>query len=375
MSARRIREQDDDRELEDRSMSAATIGVGLLGAGPAVQAIHLPVLARLSDRFRVVHVMDVSEDVAEAVAARVGAAWSTKLEDLLMDPAVEVVAICSPSAFHAVQVIAAMRAGKRAILCEKPFATTRAEAEEIAAVSAETRVPVIVGAMHTFDPAWMQVRRVWGDLPDTAHTIRSSIVLPPNHRYEDWATEVVHRPQPSESGPVTSETLGALMSNGVLGLAIHDIPLIRTFLGPEPVNVTSATALRPNGYCITVANGDRIVELIGTFHLEWKPRWELDVTADGQALHLEFTPSYVQAGSGVARLHQADGSTRIFGPAEHNGYEGEWLAMYALLGGDESLSPDLQNLIDDLDLAITIAHQAAQLVMAGHAGSTDGEDE
>jgi predicted dehydrogenase len=33
-----------------------------------------------------------------------------------------VVPICSPHRFHAPQVTAACRAGKRAVLCEKPFA-------------------------------------------------------------------------------------------------------------------------------------------------------------------------------------------------------------------------------------------------------------
>jgi predicted dehydrogenase len=84
-----------------------TLGVGILGAGPVTQAIHLPTLARLRDVFSVVRVMDVDADVAESVAARVGAAWTTSVEELLADPAVEIVAICSPHQFHAEQVIAA----------------------------------------------------------------------------------------------------------------------------------------------------------------------------------------------------------------------------------------------------------------------------
>ena len=90
-------------------------------------------------------------------------------------------------------MIAACRAGKRAVLCEKPFATTAEQAAEIAAVAAETRVPVLVGAMHTFDPAWKAAVDGWGDLASSAVAIRSSIVLPPNPRFEDVATEVTGR--------------------------------------------------------------------------------------------------------------------------------------------------------------------------------------
>src|SRR4051812_32500688 len=133
-------------------MSTSTLGVGILGAGPVTQAIHLPTLARLRDVFHGARIMDVDASVAESVAGRVGAAWTTDIDELLADENVQIVVICSPHQFHAAQVVAACRAGKQAVLCEKPFAMTKAEAEEIAAVAAETKTPIIVGAMHTFDP-------------------------------------------------------------------------------------------------------------------------------------------------------------------------------------------------------------------------------
>src|SRR5690348_14645928 len=104
------------------AMVAERLGVGFVGAGPVTQAIHLPTLARLTELFQVTHVTDISKDVAATVAARVGARWSTSIEELLGDPLVDVVAVCGPHQFHAAQVIAACRAGKKAVLCEKPFA-------------------------------------------------------------------------------------------------------------------------------------------------------------------------------------------------------------------------------------------------------------
>ena len=49
------------------------LGVGIIGAGPVTQAIHLPTLATLYDHFRVVHIMDINAEVAEGLAARSGA--------------------------------------------------------------------------------------------------------------------------------------------------------------------------------------------------------------------------------------------------------------------------------------------------------------
>ena len=98
------------------------LGVGIIGAGPVTQAIHLPTLASLGDRLQVVNIMDVNGEVGDLVASRTGARSTTSVPTLLEDPDVDVVAICSPGQFHAEQVEAATAAGKRAILCEKPLA-------------------------------------------------------------------------------------------------------------------------------------------------------------------------------------------------------------------------------------------------------------
>ena len=56
-------------------------------------------------------------------------------------------------------------------------------------------MPILVGAMHTFDPGWRSAVQPWGDLPSSSSAIRSSIVLPPNSRFEDFATELITRPE------------------------------------------------------------------------------------------------------------------------------------------------------------------------------------
>src|SRR5687767_337849 len=105
--------------------------VGILGAGPGVAALHLPVLGRLGDLYKVVHIADAGSGRAQVLAERRGAGWSEGEADLLADPAVEVVAVCSPPGEHARQILGAVAAGKRAIFCEKPLATSRQEAEDV----------------------------------------------------------------------------------------------------------------------------------------------------------------------------------------------------------------------------------------------------
>ncbi len=176
------------RPLEGRldGAGATVLGVGFIGAGAVTQAIHLPALSRLPDLFVVRVVMDSRESVAASVAARVGARDTTSVDDLLRDESVDVVVICSPPEFHAEQVVAACRAGKRAILCEKPFTTSVAEAALVAQVSVETGVPVLVGTMHAYDPGWLAFAEAWAAGPGDARHLRCSAVLPPILASRTW---------------------------------------------------------------------------------------------------------------------------------------------------------------------------------------------
>jgi len=337
------------------------LGVGFLGAGPVVQTIHLPTLARMPDLLVPVSVMDVNADLSEAVAGRVGASHTTSLETILADPSVDVVAVCSPQQFHAAQVVAAMRAGKRAILCEKPFATSADEASQIAKASADTGVPVIVGTMHVFDPAWIAVRRAWGDFPAKVRSVRSSIVLPMNDRFEDWSTEVVGRPAMDFEmpGEMTPELIRQMFDGLILGLAVHDLPLIRTFL-PDyaELEVLSARQLAPFGYMVGGRAGDCAIQLVGTMHGHGEPYWELEAVAEDEVLSIRFTPSFVHAGSAVATIINRDSGARQFGPYDHNGYESEWRALHTAALGDRRDIPDPSALIADLAFVLDVAAKA-----------------
>lgn len=339
------------------------LGVGILGAGPVTQAIHLPTLSRMSDEFEVVAIMDVDASIAQAVANRVDARPTTDVADLIHDERVDVVAICSPSSFHAEHVIAACRAGVKAVLCEKPFAVSDDEATAIAQVSLETGVPIVVGAMHTFDPGWLAATEHWGDLVETAHTIRSSIVLPPNPRFEDFATEVVARsssPAPDLSDP---EVVKSTIQGSILGLAIHDLPLVRHFLPTfDDLAITRAQLISPFGYAISGTAGDRTIDLRSAITESWKPDWTLEVFARDCALKITFTPSYVQAGSAVAELRTRDG-LRTFGPYSSNGYQGEWNFIYRLARREVPPIPT-ERLIDDLRFALAVADAAADAAVA-----------
>ncbi|MDQ0771114.1 myo-inositol 2-dehydrogenase/D-chiro-inositol 1-dehydrogenase [Pseudarthrobacter defluvii] len=348
------------------------LGVGILGAGPVTQAIHLPALARLQDVLEVRHIMDVDAGVASSVAARVGGKSGTSMDALLNDPGVDIVAICSPHQFHADQVIAACRAGKKAVLCEKPFAMNAEEATRISAVSTETGVPIVVGAMHTFDPGWLAAEQNWGDLPERVHTVRSSIVLPPNARFEDFATEIITRPTAGKPDYSDIEVIKSALQGGIMGLAIHDLPLVRRFT-PDfaDIEVLNVFHVRPFGYAISLRTPTRVIELRAVMNSTWKPEWTFEAIGDDAALQIDFTPSYVQAGSAAATISRGNGSeTSIFGPYGHNGYEGEWRVLAELAMGTRP-APSAQTLIDDLTFALAVADATVARAAAGHEGAAE----
>ena len=60
----------------------------------------------------------------------------TSLDEMLADPAIDMVYVASPNSVHYAQAKAALLAGKH-VLCEKPFAPTVAEADELIALAKE----------------------------------------------------------------------------------------------------------------------------------------------------------------------------------------------------------------------------------------------
>lgn len=74
-------------------------------------------------------------------------------DEMLRDPAVDVVYVATPHHLHEQQVIACAKA-KKNVLCEKPFTYSRASAERMYAACEENGVFVMDGLWSRFFPAW-----------------------------------------------------------------------------------------------------------------------------------------------------------------------------------------------------------------------------
>lgn len=242
--------------------------IGFLGGGPVTQAIHLPALATMGDRWRVAKVMDVDPVTAAAVADRCGAQGVTSTDAIIEDPAIDVVAVCSPNAFHAEQVIAACRAGKKAVLCEKPLAVSRDEGARILATARETGTAIMVGTMHRDDPGFRAGLDAWAATGDTVQSVKSRIFLPANVIFTDYATQDVPSDTPP-AGPPPPAPNAVRLRNTILGLAIHHLPLVRAFF-PDVGQVRSARHVPGFGYTMFLADGARYPPQTARSNVKWR---------------------------------------------------------------------------------------------------------
>ena len=73
--------------------------------------------------------------------------------DVIDDPSIDAVAICTPDHWHAIIAIAAMKAGKH-VFCQKPMTVTIAEGQAMVRVARETGVTFQVGNQGASNPAY-----------------------------------------------------------------------------------------------------------------------------------------------------------------------------------------------------------------------------
>ena len=90
-----------------------------------------------SDILHVTSIYSRKEETGRAMAEQFGIEKVyTNMDEMLADPAVDMVYVASPNSIHYSQTKAALLAGKH-VICEKPFAPTVAEADELIALAKE----------------------------------------------------------------------------------------------------------------------------------------------------------------------------------------------------------------------------------------------
>jgi predicted dehydrogenase len=132
--------------------------VGVIGCGSIAKHRHIPEYAA-NEHVELVAFCDIVEDRASAMAKEYGGKSYTSYEELLANSDVEAVSVCTPNYLHAPVSIAALHAGKH-VLCEKPMATSREEAEGMIAAAEKSGKKLMIGHNQRFVPSHQKARQM-----------------------------------------------------------------------------------------------------------------------------------------------------------------------------------------------------------------------
>ena len=131
-------------------------GVGISGAG-TIGNVHAGALAGVTNA-RLVAVAEPREEAGRAFADKHGATWYASYEEMLADPAVDVVIVATPSGLHPEQTIQAARAGKH-VITEKPMAITAEGATQMIDAAEQAGVHLAVIFQNRLLPDVFRVKR------------------------------------------------------------------------------------------------------------------------------------------------------------------------------------------------------------------------
>lgn len=197
--------------------------IGIIGCGTIANSAHIPAYLK-NEEAEIAYFCDIIPERAQAAVEKYGCGVSvTDYHDILNDPSVEAVSVCTPNNVHAPIAIDCLRAGKH-VLCEKPAARTYAEALEMQRVQHETGKVLNVGVVNRFNDSVNLIKKYIdsGKLGEVYHV---------------YISFRAHRSIPGLGGAFTTKAIaggGALIDWGV-----HFLDIMMYCCGdPNPKTVT-----------------------------------------------------------------------------------------------------------------------------------------
>jgi predicted dehydrogenase len=212
-------------------MTTAALNVAVIGLGWWGRII-VP-LAKTSSKLRVVRVADPAPAAAQFAASQ-DVPMSKSLDEVLRDPQVQGVVLCTPHTLHTEQVVRAANA-KKHVFCEKPLAMSRADVLNSVAACNANGVKLAVGHEKRFEPPILELMRMVkaGELGTPlqveANFVQDKFLSLPA---DNWRLSAKEAP----AGPMTATGIHLLdLSVAVFGVADRVFASVKT-LGSQLVN-------------------------------------------------------------------------------------------------------------------------------------------
>jgi len=201
-------------------------GFGIIGCG-MIANFHARAIAD-AGRAQVVACFDTVREAADRLAAAIGCRAYYDLDEMLADPAVEVVTVATPSGAHMEPAVAAAEAGKHVIV-EKPLEVTLKRCDKIIQAAEKAGVVVSTVFPSRFHDSSVELKRAVDRGRFGRLTLGDAIVK--------WYRSQQYYDSGAWRGTWELDGGGALMNQ-----AIHSVDLLLWLMGPA-VAVRAATGL------------------------------------------------------------------------------------------------------------------------------------
>lgn len=159
------------------------IKVAVIGCGSIANSAHIPAYIANHENVEIKYFCDILPERAQAAVEKYGCGTAVQdYRQILDDPEVEAVSVCTPNNVHASITIDFLKAGKN-VLCEKPAARTLDEALEMQRVQYETGKVLNIGVVNRYNSAVNKIKEIIesGELGDVYHvyiSFRSHRAIP-----------------------------------------------------------------------------------------------------------------------------------------------------------------------------------------------------
>jgi predicted dehydrogenase len=205
-------------------------GFGIVGTG-MIAGIHAQAIESVEDAY-LAGVYDlIPENAARFAADRQCKAYAS-YQDMLSDPAVRVVSVCTPSGLHFDNAIRAVQAGRH-VLIEKPMCLNLKDADELIGTGKTAGVLVSVVSQLRFSPDIAKVKKALED-GVFGRLVLADILMKYYRAEEYYSGSAWHGTRRIDGG-------GALMNQG-----IHGVDLLIYLCGPvRSVAAHSGTRVHP----------------------------------------------------------------------------------------------------------------------------------
>jgi 1,5-anhydro-D-fructose reductase (1,5-anhydro-D-mannitol-forming) len=207
------------------SLSTGKLGWGIIGASDIAARFMIPAIRRQPDA-EVVAVMSRTPQWSRAFAVTNSIPdHHTSVADLLANPAVDIVYVCSDNRLHREQTLAAFKAGKP-VLCEKPLALSPDDATAMLIASKEAGV--VFGTNHHL--------RTSVAVQTIRHLVAQGAVGRP---LAARASHLANLPDHLRSWRINDPAAGGGPIND---MGTHDFDALRFVLGHEIVEVSAMSS-------------------------------------------------------------------------------------------------------------------------------------